>query len=92
MNVAKPPGGFNVELAPAVQRMVEDLLGRHPELERPWRAVIERLRQAAHTMGEPVGGVTTNRAAIVEPAYRGPKIWLAWRVLGDTVTVLNATM
>ena len=92
MNIAKPPGGFNIVVTPPVQAFVDDLFAHHPELPRHWRAGLDRLRQAAHTMGEAIDGHPGQRAAIVQPFHNGPNIWLAWRVLGDTVTILRADL
>lgn len=90
MNIAKPPGGFRVVLAPSVAAFVEDLLDTHPDLEVHWRAVIARLRDAAHRMGQAVDGHPGRRAAVIQPSHDGPLIKIAWRVLGDTVTVVRA--
>jgi hypothetical protein len=90
MNIARPPGGFSVVLADPVRALVDDVLGSHPELEPHWRAVIARLRAAAHTMGEAVTNDPGQRAAILQPSHAGVTIWLVWHVLGDTVTILKA--
>jgi len=92
MNVARPPGGFNVVVRPNVQAFVNELCAHHPELPRHWKAVIERLKEAGHKAGEPVDGDASQRTAIFQPFYKGPNIWLAWRVLGDTITVLLADL
>ena len=90
MNVAKPPGGFKVVVMPAVQVMVDDLLAHHPELLRNWRAVIARLQESGHIAGAAVDGNPGQRVASFQPFDNGPILNLAWRVLGDTVTVLRA--
>jgi hypothetical protein len=90
MNVAKPPSGFRIIITPVVQAMVDDLLANHPELPKHWRAVIERLKASGHIAGEAVAGNPAQRAAIIQPFYNGPNIWLAWRVLGDTITIIRA--
>ncbi len=92
MNVAKPPGGFHVIVEPQVQAMVDDVFANHPMMPRHWRAVIERLKAAGHTEGEPVDRNASQRVATLQPFYKGPSIWLAWHVLGDTVTVIAAVM
>lgn len=69
---------------------MDDLLSSHPELRVHWNAVIARLREAAHRMGQAVAGQAGQRAAVIQPSHDGPLIKLAWRVLGDTVTVVRA--
>lgn len=89
MNIAKPPGGFWIVKVPAVQAMIDDTLAHHPELLKPWRAVEERLKASGHIAGDAVDGLSHQRAAIFQPTANGPKIWLAWHVLGDTITILK---
>jgi hypothetical protein len=89
MNVAKPPGGFNIVVRPAVQAMADDIIANHPEFPRHWQAVLARLKEAGHLAGGPVDGNASQRAGVFQPFYSGPNITLAWSVLGDTVTVIQ---
>ncbi len=91
MRFAKGRDGFHLVLVPAVEEHQRLTLQDHPELFRYWDAVLQRLREAGHHMGTTVDGNDSHRVASIATEYDGPVIWIAWRVLGDTVTVLKAT-
>jgi len=90
MNIARPAGGFNLNVAPAVRAFVDEVLPRHPELPRHWKAVLVRLRETAHKDGQPVDGDPSQRVGVFQPYFDGPRFKMAWRVLGDTVTIVAA--
>ena len=92
MNIAKPPGGFEVVLAPAVQAFVDNLFDDNPSLQRHWRPVMARLRDAGHKVGSAMPGNPGQRYATFQAAPDAPRIKLAWHVLGDRVTVLKADL
>jgi hypothetical protein len=75
----KPRGGFKV-------------LDNYPELSPHWTATLERLSQTGHIAGAPVDGNPDQRAGITQPYIFGPIFWLAWYMLGDTLTIIHADL
>lgn len=92
MNIAKPPGGFEVVLAPPVQAFVDNLFRDDPSLQRYWRPVMARLRDAGHRAGGAMPGKPGQRFATFQAAPDAPRIKLAWHVMGDRVTVVLADL
>jgi len=90
MNIAKPPGGFEVRLSRAVQAFVDGMFSDDPELQNSWRPLMARLRDSGHTVGEVYRTDPSQRIGIFRPTATGPVFSLAWHVLGDTVTVVKA--
>lgn len=89
MRFARGPNGFKVTLSDAVDEFQRVTLADHPELQRFWDAALERLRFAGHHMGTPVDGNDSNRYAEIETSAGDPIIYVAWRIKGDEVYVLN---
>lgn len=89
MNIAKPPGGFKLIVRPNVQAMADDIIANHPEFPKHWRAVLARLKESGHLAGMAVDGNNSQRTGVFQPFHNGPNITLAWKVLGDTVTIVS---
>ena len=87
VNVARPSDGFRIILSPAVEAHAQALLKDDPDFAWRWKSTLLRLAYTAHREGAPVGPKIHERIGVFE--FPGLRILLAWRVLGDTVTIVR---
>jgi hypothetical protein len=88
VNIAKPPGGFQVRISPAVQAHLREVTGQFDDFEWRWASVVDRLKQTAHVEGVAIDGHAGQRGGVF--MMDDWRIKVAWHVLGDTVTVMRA--
>lgn len=88
VNIAKPPGGFEVRISPEVQAHLRLVTAEFTDFGWRWASVVDRLKQTAHVEGVTIDGQPGQRGGVF--VMDGWRIKVAWHVLGDTVTVLRA--
>jgi hypothetical protein len=86
MQIAKPPGGFEMREPPAVADLIASHACKWPRLATLWTDIKARLKQTGHREGVAVG---RGRLFIAEgDAASGlPTVKVAYEVLGDTLYI-----
>jgi hypothetical protein len=90
MQIAKPPGGFNIVEPDAIKALIRSHQVSWPRLEAYWTDIKERLKQTGHREGTPAEhGPPGARLFIAEgdDASALPAVKVAYVVLGDTLTI-----
>lgn len=90
MQIARPPSGFFIIERPIAVATIEGAVFQCPWAPRAYGNLKDRLKMAAHTIGHPVRGKITERVFIdLDPKTNEPRFAVAYKVLGDTVTICS---
>ena len=95
MNIARPPGGFTINMSPNVRILIEQACAQSPEFARHWENIVDRLRFTAH-----VEGVADNRfengcrlwSTAADNDRDLPRVLLVYKVLGSRVYIQVASV
>jgi hypothetical protein len=90
MRLARPPGGFRIQLSPNVRLLVEAECEKSPDFGSYWRDIVSRLSFTAHLEGVADARFGPGHrlwAASADPDRRLPRVKLVYLVLGDTVRI-----
>jgi hypothetical protein len=90
MDIAKPPGGFNIDEPAGVTSAITAHVQQWPRLQTHWADVKSRLQQVGHREGTPVkNGPRGARIYVAEgdETIGLPTIKVAYSVLGDTLRI-----
>jgi len=92
MNIARPPGGFDIVLSEAVQQLVDARSEDDPEFERYWADILARLRFTAHREGEADIRLGPGHRLWTAQGGGRPRVRLVYRVLGTQVRIKIADL
>jgi hypothetical protein len=94
MDIAKPPGGFNVVEPAAVRSMIAAHAAQWPRIQAHWNDIKARLKQTGHRDGVRVNGPPGARLFVAAGGQASglPTIKIAYTVLGDTLIIRMATV
>jgi hypothetical protein len=90
MQLAKPPGGFNIEEPDAIRALIRSHEKQWPRLASYWTDIKARLKQTGHRDGTPTRkGPPGARVFIAEGdnASGLPTVKVAYVVLGDELDI-----
>jgi hypothetical protein len=90
MDIAKPPGGFNIIEPATVTQLIASHASKWARLQAHWADIKTLLKQTGHRVGERVAhgprGARVYKAA-GDTAANLPTVKVAYTVLGETVQI-----
>jgi hypothetical protein len=93
MNVARPPGGFNVVVVKAVQDYIKAEAGENFRVPQCFSDLLDRIKITGLREGTPIPPPSPPTFTFIgdgAPDFRIPTIQVVYNCLGDTLTVTNA--
>jgi len=93
MQVARPPGGFNVVVRPEVEQYIQTEIESNFRIRQFWTDILDRIKITALQEGHSLPSDGAPRFSFIANGavdFKIPTIQIVYECFGETLTVLSA--